>query len=70
MSPSQGRYLHTEQHKETKRKHIISTPQVGFEPMIPVFEWAKIVYALDPAATVTGITEYSLFKSVQISYTI
>jgi hypothetical protein len=29
-------------------------PQVGFEPTIPVFERAKIVYALDSAATVIG----------------
>jgi hypothetical protein len=27
---------------------------VGFEPKIPVFEWAKIVHALDRAATVIG----------------
>jgi hypothetical protein len=31
-----------------------STPQVGLEPTIPVFEWAKTVHALDRAATVTG----------------
>jgi hypothetical protein len=34
-------------------------PQVGFEPMIPVFERAKTVHALDLAATVTGFEEYS-----------
>jgi hypothetical protein len=27
---------------------------VGFEPMIPVFEWAKTVLALDRTATVIG----------------
>jgi hypothetical protein len=27
-------------------------PKVGFEPMIPVFEWVKTVYALDCTATV------------------
>jgi hypothetical protein len=27
-------------------------PRVGFEPKIPVFEGAKVVYALDRAATV------------------
>jgi hypothetical protein len=31
-------------------------PQVGFEPMIPVFEWAKAVHALDRAATVSGLS--------------
>jgi hypothetical protein len=40
ISPSQGRYLTQ-----------ISMPQVGFEPMIPVFERAKAVYAVDRAAT-------------------
>jgi hypothetical protein len=29
-------------------------PQVGFEPTIPVFERAKMVYALDRAANVIG----------------
>jgi hypothetical protein len=32
-----------------------SMPQVGFEPMIPVFERAKTVHALDSAATVIGL---------------
>jgi hypothetical protein len=27
-------------------------PQVGFEPTIPAFKWAKTVHALDHAATV------------------
>jgi hypothetical protein len=30
-------------------------PQVGFKPTIPVFELAKIFYALDCAATVIGM---------------
>jgi hypothetical protein len=30
-------------------------PRVGFEPTIPVFEWAKIVHASDRAATVIGL---------------
>jgi hypothetical protein len=33
-------------------------PQVGFEPMIPVFEQAKTVHALDRATTVTGTSLY------------
>jgi hypothetical protein len=32
---------------------------VGFEPTIPVFERAKIVYALDRSATVIGRAENS-----------
>jgi hypothetical protein len=31
-----------------------SMPQVGFEPTIPMFELAKMVHALDRAATVIG----------------
>jgi hypothetical protein len=41
ISPSQGRYLHTEQHKQYKSTQT-SIPRVGLEPTIPVFEWAKI----------------------------
>jgi hypothetical protein len=29
-------------------------PQIGFEPTIPMFEWAKTVHALDRAAIVIG----------------
>jgi hypothetical protein len=54
ISPSQGRYLHTELHKQNKRTQT-SMPQVGFEPTIPLFERAKTVHhALDRAATVIG----------------
>jgi hypothetical protein len=45
MSPSQGRYLHT-QNKRTQT----SMPQAGFGPTIPVFEQAKTVHALARAA--------------------
>jgi hypothetical protein len=38
--PSQDRYLHTEQSKQT------SMPRVGFKPTIPVFGRTKTVYAL------------------------
>jgi hypothetical protein len=51
MSPSQGRYLHTGQHKQNKRTQT-SISQVGFEGTIPVFEQAKTVHVLDRAATV------------------
>jgi hypothetical protein len=53
ISPSQGRHLHTEQHKQNKRIQT-SMPGVGFEPTIPVFERAKTVHTLDHAATVIG----------------
>jgi hypothetical protein len=51
ISPSQGRYLHAEQHKHIINAQI-SMAQVGFEPTIPVFERAKRVHALYRAATV------------------
>jgi hypothetical protein len=38
ISPSQGRFLQIEQYKQNKRTQI-SIPRMGFEPMIPVFEW-------------------------------
>jgi hypothetical protein len=54
ISHSQGRYLHTGQHKQ---KTQISMPQAGFEPTIPVLERAKTtVNALDRAATAIGIS--------------
>jgi hypothetical protein len=52
--PSQGRYLHAGQQKQNKRTRT-SMPQVGFEPTIPVFKWAKMVHVLDGAATVTDV---------------
>jgi hypothetical protein len=38
----------------TQESTNISVPQVGSEPTIQVFEWAKTVHALDRAATVIG----------------
>jgi hypothetical protein len=52
ISPSKGRCLHTEQ------THRDSMPRVGFEPMIPAFERAKTVHALDGAATVIGTSKH------------
>jgi hypothetical protein len=57
ISPSQGRYLHTEQHKHRINTQI-SMPRAEFEPTIPVFEWAKTVHVLDRAAIVIGCTTY------------
>jgi hypothetical protein len=50
-SPSQGRYVHTEQQKENKYTET-SMPLVGFEPTIPLFQRANTVHALDRVATV------------------
>jgi hypothetical protein len=33
-------------------------PQVGIEPTIPVFRWAKTVHALDRAATMVRFKLY------------
>jgi hypothetical protein len=49
ISLSQGCYLH----KQNKRRHT-SMPWAGFEPTIPVFQRAKKIHALDPAATEIG----------------
>jgi hypothetical protein len=54
--PSQGRCLHTEQHKQNKRTQT-SVPRLGFEPTIPVFERTKTVLVLDRAVTVIGIAK-------------
>jgi hypothetical protein len=53
ISPSQGRYLHTEQHNHRMNAHT-SRPWVGFESTAPVFERTKTVQAFDHAATVMG----------------
>jgi hypothetical protein len=42
-------------------------PQVGFEPLIPVFERAKIVHALDRTATATGLYLYLVLSNDQNS---
>jgi hypothetical protein len=56
ISPSQGLYLNTGQHKHKIKAYTHQTPMpwVGFEPTIPASERAKTVHALDRAATVTG----------------
>jgi hypothetical protein len=56
ISQSQGRYLHTGQHKHRINAYIHQTPMpwVGFEPTIPTSERAKTVHALDHAATETS----------------
>jgi hypothetical protein len=53
ISPSQGRYLRTRQHKQNKRTQT-SMSQVGFEPTIPASVRSKTIHALDRAAAVIG----------------
>jgi hypothetical protein len=52
MSPSQGRYLHTEQNKHRKNAHRHPCHEWDSNPL---FEREKGVRALDRAATVIGI---------------
>jgi hypothetical protein len=40
--------------KQNKRTQAFMS-RVGFEPTIPVFEWAKAVHALDRTAAVIGM---------------
>jgi hypothetical protein len=50
-----ARLLYAYSKAQTQNKHKqISMPRVRFEPMIPVFERAKTVHAVDSAATVMG----------------
>jgi hypothetical protein len=37
-------------------------PRVGFESTISVFERAKTIHALDPAATVIGLPSSSIYN--------
>jgi hypothetical protein len=53
ISPTQGRYLHTEQHQQNKHTQT-SMLRVRFESMIPLFERANTVHAIDRAVTVLG----------------
>jgi hypothetical protein len=42
--------------------------RVGFEPTTPVFERAKTVHNLDPAATVSGIYLAITVNKLQMSF--
>jgi hypothetical protein len=58
MSPSRGRYPHTEQQKHRICKCIqTSMPRAELELTVPVFERVKTVHALDRAATLFGGVE-------------
>jgi hypothetical protein len=63
ISPSQGLYLNTGQHRHRINEYIhqISMPWIGFEPMIPASERAKTVFALDRAVTVPGVCDTATY---------
>jgi hypothetical protein len=49
------RPLHTHRTQTQNKRTQTSMPRVGFKPTIPAFERAKIVHALDRAATGIGV---------------
>jgi hypothetical protein len=55
---------------QTQKKTYTQTsmPRVGFEPTIPVLEWAKTVHALDSAATVIGLLLYTYIYFFTVSW--
>jgi hypothetical protein len=59
ISPPQGRYLNTGQHKHriNTYTHQTSMSWVGFVFTIPASERAKRIHALERAATVTGLCQ-------------
>jgi hypothetical protein len=61
ISPSQGLYLNTRQHKHRINIYTRQTfmPWVEFKPTIPASERTKTVHALDRSASVTGICIYT-----------
>jgi hypothetical protein len=70
ISPSQGRYLNTGQHKHKINAYIHQTsmPRVECEPTSPASERAKTVHALDRTAAMTGYLKTGVidWKSVKI----
>jgi hypothetical protein len=62
ISPSQSRYLHTEQHKTQNKRRRTSMPCIGLETTIPVFERMQIFHALDRAATVIGMWRFTCME--------
>jgi hypothetical protein len=54
ISPSQGRYLQTGQHKHRINAHTDIHALSGIRTTITVFERTKTFHVLDRAATVTG----------------
>jgi hypothetical protein len=54
INPSQGRYLHTGQHKAQNKRTQTSMLRVGFENTPPVFKRAKTDHTTDRVDNVTG----------------
>jgi hypothetical protein len=50
-----ARPLPAQDNTNTDKLRQTSVPRMGFESLIPAFERAKIIHALDRATTVIGI---------------
>jgi hypothetical protein len=62
-----ARTLPTHRTIQTQNKRTqTSMPRVGFEPMTPVFQQTKRVYALDRAAAVIGSLHITVIKSREL----
>jgi hypothetical protein len=64
--PSQGCYLHTEQHKHGINAHRHPCLKWNSNPQSQCFEAAKAVHALGRVATVTGT--YTIYQLLQMLY--
>jgi hypothetical protein len=64
ISPSQGHYLHTGQHKHRINAHPDILALSGIPTHVSSVERAKIVHAVDRAATVTGRRAHNLYFSM------
>jgi hypothetical protein len=62
ISPSQGRYLHTEQHRHRINAHRRPRLKWNSNPLSQCFERAKAVHTSDRAATVIGAVPTYLVK--------
>jgi hypothetical protein len=69
ISPKQGRYLQMTTQTQNKCRQI-STPCVGFQPMIWAFKWAKTVHASDLVVTVIGFVICLAKKSKSVVMTL
>jgi hypothetical protein len=70
ISSSQSRYLHIGQHKHRNKTHTqTSMSWTKFEPMIPAFERAETLHALDHTVTVIGsLISYQIVFSTYWQY--
>jgi hypothetical protein len=68
ISQSQGRYLHTGQHKRRINAHRHQCLKWYSNPRSQCFERAKTVHAFDRAATFIGMKESKFHKFILLKY--